>query len=54
MAFSFGKAGLRGDLFGGLTAGVVLSMGLIIHQLIGQASFKVWPDDEAPPRAWPR
>ncbi|HNQ76533.1 MAG TPA: SulP family inorganic anion transporter, partial [Pseudothauera hydrothermalis] len=35
------------DLIVAVGAGVVLSMGLIIHQLIGQASFKVWPEDEA-------
>jgi SulP family sulfate permease len=34
------------DLIVAVGAGVVLSMGLIIHQLIGQASFKVAPDEE--------
>ena len=34
------------DLIVAVGAGVVLSMGLIIHQLIGQASFKVWPEEE--------
>lgn len=35
------------DLIVAVGAGVVLSMGLIIHQLIGQSSFKVWPEEMA-------
>lgn len=41
------------DLIVAVGAGVVLSMGLIIHQLIGQSSFKVWPADEDAPAGTP-
>ncbi len=34
------------DLIVAVSAGVALSMGLIIHQLIQQASFRVWPAEQ--------
>ncbi|HRP66616.1 MAG TPA: SulP family inorganic anion transporter [Thauera sp.] len=37
------------DLIVAVGAGVMLSMGLIIHQLVGQARFRVWPLPRAAP-----